>query len=174
MDMSETGQLVARITSLWKIYDEPERRILLVQSLQAFDSQVANDAIDRLIKESKTNVAPSIDEIVATIRASATFEKETGLCRTCENLGWYFVDTVGHGSTVQCECRGRFERKIDQPGLTSEGKPIASPDEKREAILKGFLRANPEANEEEKQDCLAMFGMEEIGLVGAVVSDEIF
>lgn len=159
MNVDESAQLSARIGRLWKIYQDDERRRLLMLDLQKYEFRQANDAIDRLLRETKSASAPSIEEIMSFIRASGTFQRETGLCSVCGNSGWFFVSDEGHGTVMRCECGGRFEKKIDSRELTSEGFPVATPDEKREAIIRGFKRYKPDATQQQIEEHLARFGV---------------
>jgi len=160
MNVDEIAQVAARIARIWKIYDDPERRTILVKDLQQFDYLLVSSAIDHIIKESKTNVAPSIEEIVGYVRASRSYEKATGLCRLCDNSGWIIIDEIGHGISRRCECEGRFEHRNDNLGLTTEGHPIASPQEKYDAIVRGFLGYKPDVNQTEIEEHLGRFGLD--------------
>jgi len=107
MDIRQAQILIRRMKAAWPSFYSPkddDRISLLEETLQPFDYQSAQTAVNRLLSESKTY--PSISELKQACRASQPKIEgsQNNDCRYCDGTCWIFIDDKTPGTVKRCEC----------------------------------------------------------------------
>lgn len=156
MNNEQIKDICERIGTIWPEWSPVKRQNILKEKLFGYPYAVMSEIVGELSEwHSK---APSLADFVQEVKKHKP--ASTGqVCSNCENTGWIFVDQTGRGTVKRCGCGLGETQPCTKPGFTSEGHPVATAQEKHDAIIRGYLKYKPDATEQEIEVHLARFGV---------------
>lgn len=161
LNAQEADQLLATITAEWPTWSSPTRVAALAENLYetGYDYEKCRLGIKDLVLTWRGRSEPKTADIIYHItQAVVPVQYTAGKCKACQGTDWLFLD---HNTVEQCGCGGYQDTPNHSSGYTLDGSPVATPQQKHAAIIRGYKKFNPKHTKEELVEHLKKFGLKE-------------